>query len=83
MPGIVIDVQSLYKADGQAKLGLLPEYEAACLKLAGEGNEVTLTGAGPIWLYLRLAHALHGKARALFYASPVTGEVEIFNHNPF
>jgi len=84
MPLITIDVEQLYhKAEGrQARLAELPEYEARCLELAGLGNRVTLTGAGPIWLYLRLAHALHGKAKALYYASPVTGEVEIFNHDP-
>ncbi|SPE58794.1 conserved hypothetical protein [Verrucomicrobia bacterium] len=46
------------------------------------GAEVTLTGNGPVWLYLRLAHALHGRARKLLYDSPVTGPVEIFNHDP-
>ncbi len=29
------------------------------------------------------AHALHGKARKLTYTSPVSGEVVIFDHNPF
>jgi hypothetical protein len=33
-------------------------------------------------MYLRIAHALHGIARALYYESPVTGRVEIFNHSP-
>lgn len=66
-----------------AKLGLLPEYEAKTIELAGEGNEVVLTGAGPVWLYLRLAHALHGKALTLKYDSPATGEVVVFDHNPF
>jgi hypothetical protein len=36
-----------------------------------------------VWLYLTIAHALHGKARKLVYASPVTGEIVIFDHNPF
>lgn len=49
---------------------------------AGEGNEVVLTGAGPVWLYLKIAHALHGKARRLIYRSPVTGDVVIFDHSP-
>jgi hypothetical protein len=51
--------------------------------LAGEGHEITLTGAAPVWLYLKIAHALHGKARKLIYSSPVTGEVVIFDHDPF
>ena len=46
------------------------------------GEDVTLTGPSPVWLYLRLAHAHHGRARKLFYDSPVTGPVEIFNHDP-
>lgn len=85
MPHITIDVEQLYHKGNacQARLADLPEYEARCLELAGLGRRVVLTGAGPIWLYLRLAHALHGKAKALYYSSPVTGEVEIFNHDPF
>jgi hypothetical protein len=46
------------------------------------GSDVTITGNAPIWLYLRIAHALHGRARILTYNSPVTGLMEIFNHNP-
>ncbi|RLA95047.1 MAG: hypothetical protein DRG83_19050 [Deltaproteobacteria bacterium] len=41
-----------------------------------------LTGQVPIWLYLAVAHALHGKAKKLVYDSPVTGEVVIFDHSP-
>ena len=78
---IVIDIKEIYGET--AKLALLPEYEAAAVTLAGNGNEVTLTGAGPVWLYLRLAHCLHGKVRKLCYDSPVTGEVVIFDHSPF
>jgi CRISPR-associated protein (Cas_csx3) len=51
--------------------------------MAGEGNEVILTGPAPVWLYLKIAHALHGKARKLIYHSPVTGDVVIFDHDPF
>ena len=65
-----------------AKIADLPEYEAKAVALAGEGNEVILTGAAPVWLYLKIAHALHGKARRLIYRSPVTGEVLIFDHDP-
>jgi len=78
---IVIDIKTLYGET--AKLDSLPDYEAAALSQAGEGNDITLTGAGPVWLYLRLAHALHGKAISLYYDSPVTGFIKIFNHNPF
>jgi len=66
-----------------AKLDQLEDYKQKAIKQAGEGNEITLTGAAPVWLYLAIAHVLHGKAKKLIYNSPVTGEVVIFNHNPF
>jgi hypothetical protein len=78
---ISIDLSAFYAAT--AKLADLPEYEHRALELAGEGNAVILTGQAPIWLYLKIAHALHGKARRLVYSSPVTGEVVIFDHDPF
>jgi len=80
MRKITIDIKSIYGET--AKLVALSEYEAKVKELAGEGNEVVLTGAGPVWLYLRFAHALHGKATILKYDSPASGEVVVFNHNP-
>ena len=79
---ITIDVSMLYEG-GQAKLVQLPDYVAQALALAGKGQAVKLTGAAPIWLYLKIAHALHGVALSLVYESPVTGEVVIFDHDPF
>lgn len=79
---ISIDVEQLYVHEGTAKLNSLNEYEKKTLQLAGNGEDVVLTGKGPIWLYLRLAHSLHGVAQSLSYDSPVTGIVNIFNHNP-
>lgn len=76
----VIDVGGLYA--GQAKLDRLEEYIAQALALVGAGGIVVLTGQGPIWLYLKIAHALHGKAKRLIYRSPVTGDVVIFDHDP-
>lgn len=78
---IEIDIRTLYT--DLAKLADLGEYERKVLTLAGDGKAVVLTGQGPVWLYLRLAHVLHGKARRLTYRSPVTGDVVIFNHNPY
>lgn len=83
MQEVIVEVDQLYSHTGQAKLSELPKYESKCQELAGSGTDVVLTGAGPIWLYLRLAHMLHGKARSLYYESPVTGRVEIFDHNPY
>jgi hypothetical protein len=78
---VLIDLKALY--GDTAKLSDLPTYLDKALALAGEGNEVVLTGAGPVWLYLKIAHALHGKAKQLVYRSPVTGDVVIFDHDPF
>lgn len=76
----IIDVSELYTEN--AKLKDLDKYIAHALTMAGEGNDVVLTGQGPIWLYLKIAHALHGKVRRLVYRSPVTGDVVIFDHSP-
>jgi hypothetical protein len=78
---ISIDIRGLYQE--AAKLSDLGEYVKKAQEMAGEGNVVVLTGQGPIWLYLKIAHALHGKARKLIYRSPVTGDVTIFDHDPF
>ncbi len=82
---ILIDVEKLYKGenDETAKIVKLDKYIKKALSLAGEGNEIILTGQGPIWLYLKIAHALHGKAKKLTYRSPVTGDIVIFDHSPF
>ena len=77
----VIDLKSLYGE--QAKLEDLPRYVEGAKALAGEGGEMVLTGPAPIWLYLRIAHSLHGTVKRLVYSSPVTGEVLIFDHDPF
>ncbi len=79
---MTFDLSILYAATSTAKLADLPAYEARVKELVPPGSDVTLTGPGPVWLYLRLAHALHGRARVLTYNSPVTGPVEIFSHNP-
>ena len=76
----ILEINLLYS--NTAKLSELDSYVAKAKELAGEGNEVVLTGAAPVWLYLKVAHALHGKAKKLIYRSPVTGDVVIFDHNP-
>lgn len=78
---VEIDLKQLYGET--AKLSELPAYHDKALELAGLGNEVILTGQAPVWLYLKIAHALHGKAKKLVYRSPVTGDVVIFDHDPF
>lgn len=80
---ITIDISGLYAATGTAKLADMPAYLRTATEMAGSGNDILLTGQGPIWLYLAVSHALHGKARKLSYTSPVTGEVVIYDHNPW
>lgn len=78
---ITIDLKGLYGET--AKLAELDSYIEQARALAGEGRSVILTGAAPVWLYLKIAHTLHGRVRRLAYDSPVTGEVVIFDHDPF
>ncbi|WP_369018234.1 CRISPR-associated protein Csx3 [Thermatribacter velox] len=60
---VVINLKELY---GEvAKLDELPDYLDKAQSLAGEGNDVVLTGQAPVWLYLAIAHTLHGKTRRL------------------
>jgi len=80
MSEVTIKVDELYEE--RALLSEIEQYIQKALGIAGDGNEVILTGAGPVWLYLKTAHALHGKARKLIYRSPVTGDVLIFDHSP-
>ena len=75
-----IDLHEMH--GGSAKVAKSQEYMDKATEIAGKGNEVILTGAAPVWMYLKIAHALHGKARKLIYRSPVTGDVVIFDHNP-
>ncbi|MBL1260112.1 MAG: hypothetical protein COB33_006225 [Thiotrichaceae bacterium] len=78
---VIIDLLVLY--ENTAKLSELETYKDKALAAAGEGEEILLTGAAPVWLYLTVAHALHGKAKRLIYRSPVTDDVEVFNHDPY
>jgi hypothetical protein len=80
---MTLDLSTLYAATGSAKLADLPAYESTVRATVPPGTDVTITGAGPVWLYLRLAHTLHGIARSLTYHSPVTGPVVVFDHNPY
>jgi hypothetical protein len=78
---IVIELNTFFEST--AKLSELDSYIQKAKEQAGEGNDVVLTGAAPVWLYLKVAHVLHGKARKLVYRSPVTGDLVIFDHSPF
>lgn len=78
---IVIDLSTFFTET--AKLADLDSYIRKAEEMAGNGNEVILTGRAPVWLYLKTAHALHGKVRKLMYRSPVTGDMVIFDHSPY
>lgn len=80
MTQIIIDLRAFF--EDRAKLSDMDSYIKQAFSMAGQGNDVILTGAAPVWLYLKVAHALHGKARRLIYKSPVAGEVVIFDHSP-
>ena len=80
MNKIIIDLAALHK--GQAKIAKMDDYLRESKDAAGFGNHVILTGMAPIWMYLKIAHVLHGKAMRLSYDSPSTGMITVFNHNP-
>ncbi|MBU1100080.1 MAG: CRISPR-associated protein Csx3 [Bacteroidetes bacterium] len=82
-----IDLGVIYSniSNHNAKLEDLDKYVKKAEEMAGEGNIVVLTGSAPIWMYLKIAHALHGKAKKLLYSSPGQGilDFEVFNHDAF
>ena len=80
---IRIDLSELFQDTGTAKLSDLPTYESLVRSRVSDGAKVVLSGAAPVWLYLRLGHVLHGKAMQLYYDSPVTGAMLVFDHSPY
>jgi hypothetical protein len=58
---------------------------AAAVRLVGEwepGDEpvsLNLTGPGPVWGYLVIAHALHGRVVELVYSAP-NATIVVFSH---
>ena len=77
---IIINLSTFYPE--VVKLSDLDSYIQKAKELAGEGNDVVLTGAALVLLFLKIAFALQGKARKLIYRSPVTGDMVIFDHSP-
>lgn len=77
---VEINLEDFYNE--RAELKYLDTYIQKARDIAGEGNEVVLTGAAPIWMYLKIAHALHGKARRLIYSPAALNEdIIIFDHS--
>lgn len=56
-------------------LALLPPFTPGDAPIA-----VTLTGAGPVWGHLCIAHALHGRAAKLIYSAPNAPSIVVFSH---
>lgn len=77
---VTIELIRLYSE--RAKLAEIDSYIQQAKGLAGDGNEVILTGAASVWFYLKVAHVLYGKDRKLIYRSSVIGELVIFDHSP-
>lgn len=80
MAEVLIDLEEMH--EGSAKLLMSNAYCKSAVDRAGRGNIVIITGKAPVWMYLRIAHALAGKAAALYYEAPTTGRVCIFDHTP-
>ena len=60
-----------------ATQGTCQDLQGAAIRLCGgewkpgmEMLDLTITGAGPVWAYMILQHALHGRCARLTYASP-------------
>lgn len=68
--------QEVADALAAAAVALLPEWQPGQSAL----EPVTLTGAGPVWGHLAIAHALHGRVPGLRYAAPNAPEIWVFRH---
>ena len=66
----IVDLSSFFPP--RAKFSEISSYIEKARDFAGNNKEVVLTGAAPVWLYLAIAHELHGKVKSLVYRSPVT-----------
>ncbi len=59
---------------GRAAVELLPAWSPG-----DPAADVTLTGAGPVWGYLVIAHGLHGRAVRVRYAAP-NATITVYSH---
>ena len=76
---------------GDGKFNLPATQDVACrlarvvTEIVGDWHpdddrlSVTLTGAGPVWAYLAIAHALHGRCAQMTYSAP-NATIEIWSH---
>ena len=77
-------------ADGKLNLPATQETadrlaEAATATVGGDWSpgepvyDVTLSGPGPVWGYLAIAHALHGRVPRLRYSAP-NADITVWSH---
>lgn len=67
--------QETADALARSALALLPPFAPGDAPIT-----VTLTGAGPVWGHLCIAHALHGRAAKLVYSAPNAPAITVFAH---
>ena len=80
---VVVDLSTFYTS--RAKFSKISSYRQKAIDLvavAGSDKEVILTGVAPVWLYLDIANALHGRVKSLIYRNPVTGDAVIGDYAP-
>ena len=66
---VIIDFSTFYSS--RAKFSKISSYRQKAIDLAGNGKEVVLTGAAPVWLYLVIALDLQGQVKSLIHRAPV------------
>ncbi len=67
--------QATADALAAASVALLPAWQPGDPPMT-----LTLTGPGPVWGYLTIAHALHGRVAKLVYAAPNAPAITVFAH---
>lgn len=76
---LTINLTSLFR--GSAKIKYLESYTDQAITQAGTNNDIILTGAAPIWLYLKVAVALQPVVRSISYKSSLSETVIIYYNN--
>ena len=77
---VIIDFSTFYSS--RAKFSEISSYRQKAIDLADNDKEVVLTGVAPVWLYLDIANALHGRVKSRIYRNPVTGDAVIGDYAP-
>ena len=88
----MIDLESVWRRfDESARVDLISTYCETIQKCIIDPmvhaktlakTRVTLSGRAPVWLYLTVAHYLHGKVYRLWYSDGKGLQLPIFDHTP-